>query len=45
MSYVEVCSKINEEFNIAIPEDMYGKLTNINEFAEEILILKGISKK
>ena len=45
MSYVEVCSKINEEFNISIPEDMYGKLTNINEFAEEILILKGISKK
>ena len=45
MSYVEVCAKINEAFGIELPEEVYGKLTNINEFAEEILILKGISKK
>jgi len=40
MSYVELILKIQETFNITIPENMYGKLTCVNDIVEEIALLK-----
>ena len=31
-------------YNNIIPEELYAKLTSVNEFTEEILILKGVKK-
>lgn len=44
MNYVEMVQKIDEKFNIVIPEDKYGKLTCINDFVEEILTIKSFKK-
>ena len=44
MSYVELVGKVNSYFAIEIPEEKYGVMTCINDFAEEILSLKGIEK-
>lgn len=40
MSYIELVSGINEAFGIEIPQEKYGVLASVNDFAEEILILK-----
>ena len=29
---------------IDIPEELYAKLTSVNEFTEQVLILKGVKK-
>ena len=44
MSYIELINYIDQEFGIEIPEELYAKLTSVNEFAEEVLILKGVKK-
>ena len=44
MSYVELITTINKDFDVSIPEDKYALLTNINDFVEEILILKNVKK-
>lgn len=44
MSYVELIGEINKAFDIQIPEDKYAILVNINDFVEEILILKNVEK-
>lgn len=43
MSYVELITTVQDRFGIEIPEDLYGKLTSINDFTEEVAKLK--SKK
>ena len=40
MSYIELISTINESFGIEIPQDKYAVLATVNDFAEEVLILK-----
>ena len=40
MSYVELINTINSEFGISIPEEKYGKLENVNDFAYEVLVAK-----
>ena len=40
MSYVELIQKVQEQFDVTIPEEMYGQLENINDFAYEIATLK-----
>ena len=40
MSYVELLQFVEKEFNVEIPEELYGQLTCINDFTEEILKLK-----
>lgn len=44
MSYVELINTVNKEFEVEIPEEKYALLTNVNDFTEEILSLKGIQK-
>ena len=44
MSYVELITTINSEFQVEIPEDKYAVLTCVNDFTEEILTLKGVKK-
>lgn len=44
MSYIELINYIDQEFGIKIPEELYAKLTSVNEFAEQVLILKGVKK-
>lgn len=44
MSYIELINSLDESFEIKIPEEQYAKLTSVNEFTEQILILKGIKK-
>ena len=41
MSYVELITTIQDEFDVVIPEDLYGKLTCINDFVEEVVKLQG----
>lgn len=45
MSYVELITEVEAKFNVKIPETLYGKLENLNDFVEEILILKKEEKK
>lgn len=40
MSYVELITKVQDEFDIIIPENLYGQLTTLNEFVEEVAKLK-----
>ena len=40
MNYVELVQEIDRFFDIEIDEDMYGKLTCVNDFVEEIVKLK-----
>ncbi|MCR5333010.1 MAG: AMP-binding protein [Bacilli bacterium] len=44
MSYIELITTVNKEFEVEIPEEKYALLVCINDFAEEILSLKGIKK-
>lgn len=44
MSYIELISALDNEFGIKIPEELYAKLTSVNEFTEQVLILKGVKK-
>lgn len=44
MSYIELIGAIDNEFGIKIPEELYAKLTSVNEFTEEVLILKEVKK-
>ena len=44
MSYIELINSIDESFSIKIPEELYAKLTSVNEFTEAILNLKGVKK-
>ena len=43
MSYVELITTVQEQFDVVIPEELYGQLTCINDFVEEVAKLK--SKK
>ncbi len=40
MSYVELITTVQDEFGIEIPEDLYGKLTSVNDFTEEVAKLR-----
>ena len=44
MSYIELIGEIDKEFGITIPQEKYSVLTCVNEFVEEILILKDVKK-
>lgn len=44
MSYIELISALDNEFGIKIPEESYAKLTSVNDFTEQVLILKGVKK-
>ena len=45
MSYVELVRDLQDKFDIVIPEELYGKLTCINDFVLEIATLKKINVK
>ena len=40
MNYVELVLKVQETFQVTIPEELYGQLTCINDFVEEVAKLK-----
>ena len=40
MSYVELLQFVEAEFDVKIPEELYGQLTCINDFVEEIIKLQ-----
>lgn len=40
MNYVELVLKVQDTFNVTIPEDQYGQLTCVNDFVEEVAKLK-----
>lgn len=40
MSYVELLSSVQEEFGVTIPENLYGQLASINDFVEQVALLK-----
>ena len=40
MNYVELVQKLQTKFDVVIPEDMYGQMTNINDFVEEVIKLE-----
>ena len=44
MSYIELIGEIDKTFGITIPQEKYSILTNVNDFVEEILTLKGVKK-
>ena len=44
MSYIELVNYLDQEFQVKIPEELYAKLTSVNEFTEEILVLLGVKK-
>lgn len=39
MSYIEACQDLNKAFDVDIPEELWGKLGNANDFTKEILVL------
>lgn len=43
MSYVEMVQMVNEEFGVEIEMEKYGQLTNVYDFAKEVLTI--LSKK
>ncbi len=45
MSYIDMCQTLNKEFKVEIPEEQYGILGCVNDFAKEILDLKASSSK
>ena len=45
MSYIEMAQTLNSEFGVEIPEELYGKLACVNDFAKQILDLGGGKKK
>ncbi len=40
MSYVELITTVQDRFNVVIPENLYGKLTCVNDFVEEVAKLQ-----
>lgn len=40
MNYVELVLKVQDTFQVTIPEELYGQLTCINDFVEEVAKLK-----
>ena len=40
MSYIELVKKLEEKFNVTIDEDLYGKLTCVNDFTLEVIKIK-----
>ena len=44
MSYIEMCQALDEEFHITIPEEKYGVLGCVNDFAKEILDIQNGKK-
>ena len=40
MSYVELITKLQEKFDVIIPEEKYGQLATVNDFVEEVATLK-----
>ncbi len=40
MNYVELVQKLQTKFDIVVPEDMYGQMTCVNDFVDEIILLK-----
>jgi len=42
MSYVELITTVQSEFDVVIPEELYGKLVCVNDFVEEVAKLKNI---
>ena len=40
MSYIEECQLLDKEFKVHIPEEQYGILANVNDFAKAILDLQ-----
>lgn len=44
MSYIELINEVNKHFSVEIPQEKYSLLTSVNEFAEEILVLKQVKK-
>jgi len=40
MSYVELITSLQDQFGIEIPENLYGQLACVNDFAQEILELQ-----
>ncbi len=45
MSYIEMVQDLDKEFGVSIPEEQYGVLANVNDFAKQILDLKAASQK
>lgn len=45
MCYIDMCSQLNEYFHVTIPEDLYGVLGCVNDFAKEILDLRHAKDK
>ena len=39
MSYIELCQDLNDEFDVDIPQELWGKLGSVNDFTKEILDL------
>ena len=39
MSYIDMAQTLNREFKVDIPEELWGQLMTVNDFAKEILIL------
>lgn len=44
MSYIELMNEVNNHFSVTIPQEKYSLLTTVNEFVEEILVLKQVKK-
>lgn len=44
MSYIELVNEINKHFGVEIPQEKYALLTSVNEFTEEILVIKQVKK-
>ena len=40
MSYVELITTVQDTFDVVIPEELYGQLTCVNDFTEEVAKLK-----
>ena len=39
MSYIDMAQTLNREFKVDIPEELWGQLMTVNDFAKEILTL------
>ena len=40
MSYIEMCQALDKEFSVSIPEEVYGTIGTVNDFAKLMLDLK-----
>lgn len=39
MSYIELCQDLNDEFDVDIPQELWGKLGSVHDFTKQILEL------